>query len=70
MLAVSAQTVLDEDTQALLDQERGVEHNKSEAERKHIVAPPNFQKASDGTLGGILVSEDYSRAVEGSYQSL
>lgn len=40
-------TVLDQDVEALLDQQIGVEHNEAERQRKHIVAGALAEEVSD-----------------------
>ena len=42
--------ILDEDIQALLYRERSVEDDQSEAERKHIITRPHFEKVADSSL--------------------
>lgn len=40
-------TVLDQDVEALLDEQIGVEHNEAERQRKHIVAGALAEEVSD-----------------------
>lgn len=42
--------VLYEDVQALLDGQRCIEHDKSETERKDIIAGTDFEEVANGTL--------------------
>ena len=42
--------ILDEDIQALLYRERRVKDDQSEAEGKHIVTRPHFEKVADSSL--------------------
>lgn len=41
---------LDEDVQALLDEEGGVEDDEAVAEREHVVAGAHFEEGADCTL--------------------
>jgi len=41
---------LDENAEALLDEQFGVEHNETERERQHIVARPDLEKLADPLL--------------------
>jgi hypothetical protein len=43
-------TILQEDIQTLLDEEIGVQDNKSEGKRKNVITCANFQELSDGFL--------------------
>lgn len=43
-------TVLDQDVEALLDEQVGVEHNEAEGQRQHIVAGALAEEVSDGIL--------------------
>lgn len=43
-------TILDEDVQALLDEQGGVEDDQTEAERQDVVAGPDLEKGADGLL--------------------
>lgn len=43
-------TVLDQDVEALLDEQVGVEHNEAEGQRQHIVAGALAEEVSDGVL--------------------
>jgi hypothetical protein len=45
-----SRTILDENRKALLDQQRGVEHDQVKAQWQHIVARPNLQESADGLL--------------------
>lgn len=43
-------TVLDQDAQALLDQQRGIEDDQSEAQGQDVVAGADFEEFSDALL--------------------
>lgn len=43
-------TILDEDVQALLDKQRGIEYNQTEADGKDVVAGADFEEGSNGAL--------------------
>ena len=50
-------TILDEDGQALLDEQGGVENNEPKAQRQDIVAGAHFEKGADCALfGGMRIS--------------
>lgn len=46
------QTILDEDIQRLFDKQGGVENDQTKAEGQNIVACPDFQEGTDGSLRG------------------
>lgn len=50
--SIAEPTILNEDGQALLDQERRVEDNQPEAQRQHVVTRPDLQEISDSLLHG------------------
>lgn len=43
-------TILDQDVQALLDEQVVIENNKTEREREHVVTCPDFEKFANGSL--------------------
>lgn len=43
-------TILDQDVQALLDEEVDVEHDEPERERKHVVACPDLEELAHASL--------------------
>lgn len=47
---VARSTVLNENVQALLDQEGGIEDDQTVAEGQHVVAGADFEELTDGSL--------------------
>lgn len=47
-----SRAILDENVQAFLDGERGVEDDESETERENVVTGANLQEVANGTLRG------------------
>lgn len=47
---VAGSTVLNENIQALLDQEGGIEDDQTVAEGQHVVAGADFEELTDGSL--------------------
>lgn len=45
-----AQTILEENVEALLDEQVGIENDKAEGKRQHIIARPLLEEVSDGSL--------------------
>ena len=43
-------TILDQDAQAFLDEQRGVEYDQSETQGQHVVAGADFEEFSDALL--------------------
>lgn len=43
-------TILDENVEAFLDGERGVENDQAEAQREHVVAGSHLKKVANGAL--------------------
>jgi hypothetical protein len=49
---VGALAVLVEDVEALLDEQRRVQHDQAVADGQHIVASPRLEECADGSLAG------------------
>lgn len=47
---VQGRAILDQDVETLLDGERGIEDDESEAEWQHIVTIAGFEEVANGTL--------------------
>lgn len=50
-------TILEEDCQAFLDEQIGVEDNQSVRERKYIITGAHFEELSDGILAMVSTYE-------------
>lgn len=47
-------TILDEDVETLLDGERGVENDQTEAQRQHVVTGSHLEKVANGALSDAI----------------
>ena len=53
-------TILDQDVEALLDEQVIVEHDETEREREHIVACPDFEEFANPPLFDVLAQSRLS----------